>query len=176
MFPDTPPPPETVETFSRPAVRRAGAFVGMLLTFLLGFALGFPSGTWVAEAPPVPPAVAQPADDPLPAAPPTSVVTQELLDQKVERMAFFTGRGQPEGAVQILRDTIVGSGCEIVEARWSPFDDMKTAVAAGIAFKEATPKSLLASTAVVRAERPDLAGGKYVGAGVSLRCPQPEEA
>ena len=167
-LPVAPPEPEIV-TFTRSPLKQAGVAIGMVLTFALGGILGFGAGAWVAEAPAP---VVNPAVDPKPAPVPTASISQEMLDQKVERAAFFTGRGQPDGGSQVLSDMLKGTGCEVISARWGATNTKDEAEQASATFMNAQPKDALASVAIVKSERPDLAGGKYVGTAVSLNCPE----
>jgi hypothetical protein len=164
---DLPAPPDRPDTevFTQAKRKRTNPLVGVLLGGLLGFFPGFLAGQWTAEAPP---ASATPAAKPSA----TAVITQEMLDQKVQRAAFYTGRGQPDGGSQILSDMLKGSGCEVLSARWGATDTKAEAQAASETFLSTQPKDVLASVATVKAERPDLAGGKYVGTAVSLSCPK----
>jgi hypothetical protein len=168
ILPEAPPEPEII-TFTRSPLKQAGVAIGMVLTFALGGLAGFGAGAWVAEAPAP---VVNPAMDPKPAPAPTASISQEVLDQKVERAAFYTGRGQPDGGSQILTDMLKGTGCEVISARWGATDTRAEAEQASAAFMGSQPKGALASVAVVKSERPDLAGGKYVGTAVSLNCPE----
>jgi hypothetical protein len=167
-LPDPPARTDNV-TFTRPVRKRTHPVVGVLLGALLGFFPGFLAGQWTAEAPTAP---ATPAAKPAATAVP--VITQEVLDAKVERAAFYTGRGQPDGGSRILQDMLKGTGCEVLSARWGATDTKTEAEQASEAFLNAQPKGALASVAIVKSENPDLAGGKFVGTAVSLNCPKDE--
>ena len=118
---------------------------------------------------------------------PTAPPTQAHLDAKMERVAFYLGRGSEEGASQILYDTFHTTACSEVYRAYIGLPTLRVAKSrsaefrarAHDAFVDGDVVSYLISTGIAKSESPKLVQanqglsypGTYVMAGVIFSCP-----
>lgn len=170
VLPEPPPLPPVLEVPVRAAGRPRSAFRGILVATLGITCLSF-LGAYIASSSPVPvePAVAAPVPIPV------VELTQEQLDKKMVQVVFFLGRGQPQGATQVLNDTVAGTGCRVLNGGWGAFATRKEAATADTRWQTGArqtygPDVLLAG-GTGRAENPEIVGDKWIGASVAVGCP-----
>ena len=170
---DLPPPPEWGEPI---VIKREGQHLkepksvlpGILVVLVLAGLATLVFTFLTAEAPPA----AAPTKTPgIVSAP---VITEKMLQAKNDRAAFYIGRGEVEGANQVMRDLIVVNGCQVINAYFVPVSSRKVATEKATEYetlaRNSYPTALVAvsvaSTSGEMAER-----GEFVAVGIVVQCP-----